>query len=173
MYEGRLVRLRPLEWEDAEQYRRWINDAEMAALVDRARPVTYEEHRRWYEKLAGSESTILFAVEDRANRRFLGCGWLHGIDWRHRRAELRIVLGVRGKRARGRGTDAIRTLARVGFERLNLAKIYAEVLETNPRACRAFEAAGFRREGLLRKDRWVSGQYQNVVRFGLLSDQRR
>lgn len=172
MYDGRSIRLRPLEWEDAERYRQWINDERMGELVDRVRPVTRAEHQRWYERLTGSDSTLIFAVEDRSSRRFLGCVWLNGIDWRHRRAELRIVLGVRSRQGKGRGTDAIRTLARVGFERLNLAKIYAEVLESNGRACRAFEAAGFAREGLLRKDRWVKGKLQNVVRYGLLAPGR-
>jgi RimJ/RimL family protein N-acetyltransferase len=168
MYEGKLVRLRALEWQDAERYREWINDAGMATLVDRARPVTLAEHQRWYERLTHSDSVLMFAVDDKVTRRFIGCAWLNGIDRRHRRAEVRIVLGIRGKRGRGRGADAIRTLAAVAFNRMNLEKVYAEVLESNDRAVRAFEAAGFRREGLLRQDRWVDGKYQNVVRYGLL-----
>jgi RimJ/RimL family protein N-acetyltransferase len=170
MYDGRLVRLRPFEWSDAERYRSWVNDAEIAALVDRVRPVTLGEHRRWYEKLTTSESSLVFAVEDRRKKTLLGCVWLHGIDWRHRRAELRIVLGATARERAGRGTDAIRTLCRVGFECLNLAKIYAEVLAANVRACRAFEAAGFEREGVLRHDRFVDGESRDVVRYGLLRE---
>ena len=168
MYEGKLVRLRALEWDDAERYRSWVNDAELASLVDRFRPVSLEEHRRWYERVTTSESTLMFAVDDRESGEFLGCVWLQGIDRHHRKAEVRILLGAPSQLGKGRGTDALTTLRRVAFDRTGLSKLYAEVLETNERACRAFEAAGFRREGLLLDDRFVDGESRSVVRFGLL-----
>jgi len=165
MYEGRLVRLRPLEWADAERYREWVNDASLASLVDRFRPVTLDEHRRWYESVTTSESVVMFAVDDRESGSFLGCVWLYGVDLRHLRAEVRILLGKTvGK---GRGTDALRTLANVAFERQGLQKLWAEVLDTNAPALAAFEKAGFRKEGLLQSDRFVDGARRDVVRFGL------
>lgn len=168
MYEGKLVRLRPLEWTDAQQYREWVNDASFGSLVDRVRPVTLEEHRRWYDALIASDSVALFAVDELDSGEFLGCVWLYGVDPRHRRAELRILLGR--SHGRGRGTDAIETLVRVARERFNLHKVFAEVLESNERACRSFEKAGFQREGLLREDRFVNGRYQDVVRYGIVPE---
>lgn len=165
MYAGRLVTLRPFEREDAEAYRAFVNDPEIARLVDRAKPVTRLEHAQWYERLIASDAA--FAIED-GPLGFIGLVWLHAIHWRHRRAEVRILIGQRSAWGGGRGTDALRVLARVAFGPLNLEKLWADVLATNPRAAAAFEKAGFVREGLLRGDRVVDGRRVDVVRLGLL-----
>jgi len=169
MYDGKVVRLRAFEWEDATRYREWVNDAELASLVDRYRPVSLEEHRRWYDGVTTSDTILMFAVDDLETGEFLGCAWLFDIDKHHRRAEVRILLG--GKLGHGRGTDALRTLARVAFTRVGLKRVVAEVLQSNARAARAFESSGFKREGVLREDRFVNGKPHDVVRFGLLSSE--
>ena len=170
MQSGPLVTLRAFERQDAETYRGWINDPEVAALVDRAGPVTAEEHARWYEALVGAPDHHVFAVEETDGRAFIGLVWLYGVHARHRRAEVRIVIGERRAWGKGRGTDALRALADVAFDTLGLEKLWADVLATNPRAVSAFERAGFTREGLLRGDRVVSGARVDVVRLGRLRD---
>jgi RimJ/RimL family protein N-acetyltransferase len=172
MYLGKRVRLRAFEREDAERYRSFVNDAEIARLVDRAKPVTALEHTRWYESLVASENVAAFAVEARRGGRFLGLVWLYDINWRHRRAEVRILIGERRAWGGGFGTDALRTLVEVGFGPFNLEKLWADVLATNPRAVGAFEAAGFVREGLLKGDRVENGARVDVVRLGVRRPRR-
>jgi diamine N-acetyltransferase len=173
MYRGKLVTLRSFDPEDAERYRQWVNESEIAVLVDRARPVTRLEHERWYEQLVSSERTVVFAIDEQRPRRFIGLVWLYDVHWRHRRAEVRIVIGERRAWGGGRGTDALRVIARVAFGLLNLEKLWADVLATNPRGIAAFEAAGFEREGLLRADRVQDGGRVDVIRVGLLRSPRR
>lgn len=168
MYAGKLVRLRPFEPEDAERYRAWVNDADVARLIDRAKPVTRVEHEGWYRALVTSDANCVFAVERLDDGRFIGLVWLYGIHWRHRRAEVRVVIGDRESWGGGHGTDALRVLAAVAFGPMNLEKICAEVLSTNSRAVAAFERAGFVREGLLAGDRVEDGTRVDVVRLGLL-----
>jgi len=168
MYLGKLVKLRPFEPADAERYRAWVNDAEIAALVDRIKPVSELEHRAWYEALVKSDTTCVFAVERLDNERFIGIVWLHGIHWRHRRAEVRIVLGDRESWGGGHGIDALRVIASVAFGAMDLEKLWADVLVSNPRAVAAFERAGFVREGVLRGDRVQADGRVDVVRLGLL-----
>jgi hypothetical protein len=62
MYVGERVKLRAFEPEDVEPYRAWINDPEIARLVDRATPVSPEEHRAWYQALTSSADNLVFAV---------------------------------------------------------------------------------------------------------------
>lgn len=167
MYAGARVTLRPFERADADRYRAFVNDPEVARLVDRARPVTALEHARWYEQLVASDTSVAFAIDD-GKLGFIGAAWLHDIHWRHRRGEVRIVIGPREAWGGGRGTDALRVLARVAFGPLNLEKLWADVLATNPRAAAAFARAGFVREGVLRGDRVIEGRRVDVVRLGLL-----
>jgi RimJ/RimL family protein N-acetyltransferase len=168
LYGGKLVRLRSFEPDDAERYRAWINDVEVARLIDRAKAVTRLEHEAWYRSLVTSDANCVFAVERLDDGRFIGLVWLYAIHWRHRRAEVRIVLGDRDSWGGGFGTDALRLLAAIAFGSMNLDKLWADVLATNPRAVAAFERAGFVREGLLRGDRFDNGVRLDVVRLGLL-----
>jgi RimJ/RimL family protein N-acetyltransferase len=168
VYRGELVRLRTFEPEDAERYRVWVNDPEIARLIDRAAPVTQAEHEAWYRALVTSPSAAPFAVDRLVDDRFIGLVWLYDIHPRHRRAEVRIVIGDRGARGGGYGTDALRVLARIAFGPLGLEKLWADVLATNPRAADAFERAGFSREGLLHGDRVQDATRVDVVRLGLI-----
>ncbi len=168
MYTGKLVKLRAFDPADAERYRAWVNDGEIAALVDRVKAVSHPEHQAWYEALVASEGACVFAVERLDDGRFIGIVWLYDIHRRHRRAEVRIVLGDRQSWGGGFGTDALRLIASVAFGPLDLEKLWADVLVTNPRAVAVFERAGFVREGLLRGDRAGADGRVDVVRLGLL-----
>jgi ribosomal-protein-alanine N-acetyltransferase len=168
--EGELVRLRRFNREDAETYRGFVNDPEVAGRIDRAGPVSAEEHARWYETLVTSASADVFAVEDRSTGSFIGLVWLFDIQPRHERAEVRIVLGK--AQGHGRGTEALRLLAEHALRTRRLRKLWADVLVFNQPAVRAFERAGFEREGLLRADRALGEGRTDVIRFGLVGPKR-
>jgi RimJ/RimL family protein N-acetyltransferase len=170
LLEGALVKLRAFEPEDAERYRVWVNDPEIGQLIDRAGPVTPAEHAAWYRGLVASPTAAVFAVERLSDGQFIGLVWLYDIHPRHRRAEVRIVIGERSAWGGGYGKDALRVLVRFGFGPLGLEKLWADVLVTNPRAVRAFERAGFKREGLLEGDRALGAGRVDVVRLGILRD---
>ena len=165
--EGELVRLRRFERGDAEVYRGFVNDPEIAHRVDRAGMVTAEEHAVWYDALVTSEHADVFAVDEKAAGTFIGLVWLYGIEPRHARAEVRIVLGK--SHGRGCGTEALRLLVDHAFSTRALAKLWADVLAFNEAAARAFEKAGFVREGLLRSDRFVADGRVDVIRFGFMN----
>jgi [ribosomal protein S5]-alanine N-acetyltransferase len=173
VHEGTLVRLRAFEPEDAERYRRWVNDPAIGRLIDRVGPVTPAEHEAWYRTLVASPTAAAFAVDRLADGRFIGLVWLYDIHPLHRRAEVRIVIGERSAWGGGYGTDALRVLQRIGFGPLGLEKLWADVLTTNPRAARAFERAGFKREGLLEGDRAQGAGRVDVIRLGILRDPAR
>ena len=166
--QGQLVRLRTFECEDAVRYRAWVNDPQIANLIDRAGPVSEAEHEIWYQALVTSATAAPFSIDRLADGRFIGLVWLYDINARHRRAEVRIVIGDRSAWGGGYGTDALRVLARLAFGSFGLDKLWADVLATNPRAAAAFERAGFTREGLLRGDRVKDAGRVDVIRLGLL-----
>lgn len=168
MFKAKRVCLRPFEREDAEKYRRWVNDPEIVSLVDRVRPVTAEEHHRWYQTIISDPHCVIFAVEVLSDKRFVGCIWLYSIDDRHRHAELRILIGDKRHWGKGIGREAISLLTEFAFQKLSLHKLYAYVLATNKGALATFEKSGFAREGLLRQERYLDGKFVDVVRFGLL-----
>lgn len=159
MIRGRRVTLVPLAQPHKERTRAWANDPEIARLMDRTKPVSEAEHDAFFEAMGRRDDCAFFAIELPEGGTHVGNVWLWGIDTHRRKAELRVVIGDPAVRRKGAGSEAIDLLCRHAFERLNLHRIYAYVLATNPGAKRAFEAAGFTQEGILRDDRWNGDRF--------------
>jgi UDP-4-amino-4,6-dideoxy-N-acetyl-beta-L-altrosamine N-acetyltransferase len=171
MISGRTISLHPLERRHLDRTRAWANDPELARLMDRARPVAQAEHERWFASLREQTDRAYFAIELNEGARHIGNVWLWAIDRRHRKAELRIVIGEHDCLEKGTGTETISLVCSYAFENLGLHKVYAYVLATNPRARRAFEKAGFTLEGTLKEDRHVDGGFTDVYLLGKIQGQ--
>lgn len=169
MLTGSTVILRPFERRHLDRTRTWTNDPELMRLLDRARPVAELEHEQWFAHLHEKSDAVYFAIESVENDRHIGNVWLWGIDGRHRKAEVRILIGESDTVGKGFGTEAINLACAYAFEKLNLHKVCAYVLEINPRAKRAFEKAKFTLEGTLKADRWVVDRYCDVYLLGRLA----
>ena len=105
--------------------------------------------------------------------RYIGGIRLHAISWADRRARVAVGLFDRRFWSHGYGTEALRLLARYGFEVLGLHRIDLRVLDDNPRAIRAYEKCGFLREGVERESALVDGRWHSDVLMGLLEDEYR
>lgn len=89
------------------------------------------------------------------------------VDRRHRKAELRKLIGEPGMRGRGLAKEAARLWIRYGLDTLGLRKIYLNTTHTNLRNVRINEELGFRVEGILRNEIRVDGVHHDVLRMGL------
>ena len=156
------VRLRPLDRSHLASTLRWRNDPELSRLLGRLNPVSEAEHERWFTVVVSQPDCRFWAIETMADGAHVGNVWLWAIDRRHQKAEVRIAIGDGSARNRGLGSEALDLVARDAFEAVGLHKVYAYVLDINPRALRAFEKAGFSREGLLRLDRWSGDRFVDV-----------
>ena len=134
----------------------------MSRLLGRINPVSEQEHERWFTGVVLQPDCLFWAIETIAEGAHIGNVWLWAIDRRHQKAEVRIVIGEGGALNRGLGTEALELAARDAFDAVGLHRVYAYVLDINPRALRAFEKAGFSREGLLRADRWSVDRFIDV-----------
>ena len=168
MPANQTIILVPFERRHLDQARLWLNDPALMRLLDRARPIAELEHEEWFKRLHEQKDTIFFAVETIEPERHIGTIWLYNIDWRHRKAEVRVVIGEPSAIGQGHGTEAITSLCDYAFSRLNLHRLYAYVLDINPRARRAFEKSGFSLEGVLKADRWADDHYCDVFLLGII-----
>jgi RimJ/RimL family protein N-acetyltransferase len=97
------------------------------------------------------------------------CGlWDFDVTGRH--CNLGISIGERESWGKGYGRDAVRLLVDYAFKHHNLVKVCLTTTVDNERAIRAYEAAGFEREGVLRRQVWSEGRYQDIVAMGVLRD---
>ncbi len=165
--EGRTVILRPIDPADLERWRAWVNDPEIAGFLDRALPVSGPEHEHFFETMViGNPRAVWFALErPGAPDDYIGNVWLWDLDARHRRAEVRILIGDRSAWGTGAGTEALQILAGYAFEKLGIQKLYAYVHARNPRAARSFVKAGYIEEARHAREAFWDGQFQDILRF--------
>jgi RimJ/RimL family protein N-acetyltransferase len=166
---GDAIHLTPLSHRHVEATRMWANDPVLMTLMDRAQAVEEAEHKSWFQALQNRSDCRYFAIETNDEARHVGNVWLWAVDLRHRKAELRIVIGDAPHHGKGWGTQAIELACLFAFQELKLHKVYAYVLSLNPRALRAFEKAGFIVEGTLKADRWVGDRFVDVYVLGKLN----
>ena len=90
------------------------------------------------------------------------------IDLENKKVEFDIIIGKKGDLGRGYGSDSLKTLIRYVFDNFNVNKIWIEARVNNPRAIRAYELVGFKKEGLLREENYFNGKFVDCIRFGIL-----
>jgi RimJ/RimL family protein N-acetyltransferase len=175
MILGERVRLRPIEREDLRRCVRWFQDPEVRRHLDQELPLSLAQEERWFESMVGRGEEQPFAIEVASQHE--AESWLHiGVCGFHviRRpagvGEIGLVIGERSWWGRGCGSDAVRTLVRLGFDTFNLHRISLRVFADNARGLGCYEKVGFVREGLLRQDHYRDGAYVDVVVMGLLRE---
>ena len=175
MIYGERVRLRAIEREDVPRFVEWLNDPEVIAGLGLSLPLANWEETRWFENLsnhAAEERPLAIEVyaPDGAWRH-IGATGLSEINWMNRIASFGIFIGEKALWNQGYGTEATSLVLKHGFETLNLNRIFLYVYETNPRAIKAYERAGFVKEGLLREARYLNGVYINVLVMSALKSE--
>ena len=168
-FEGRLVRLRPLEPEDASRLNPLFNDPDVLAGLTFPFPQPAVGFIEWVESSRHSTDSIDFVIETIEGRAVGACG-MRGLNDRNRSGNLGIWIG-KPYWGRGYGTDAVRTLCRFGFRHMNLQRVELHVYADNPRARRAYEKVGFRLEGTMRRAQFVGGEYVDAHLMGLLAEE--
>jgi len=170
---GERVYLRGLTKTDLEgRYFQWFNDQESDTFTNHANfPNSMARMRAFLERVSRSEGDLVLAIVLKKGDRHIGNVALHGINWQHRRAELRIIMGEADMRGKGYGTEAIHLLLRHAFEKLNLHRVSLGVRADHAQAIRVYEKSGFVVEGRLREEFLRSGKWYDAVRMGVLASE--
>ena len=165
---GPRVVLRPLEAGEAPLFQAWLNDPENLQYLQRSRPLTLAEERKWLEAAPERTEEHLFGIALREGERLIGGCGLHGTSLPHRRGDLGIVIGEPEAQGKGYGSEAIRLLLDYGFGTLGLHRVGLHVYANNERGIRCYEKCGFRREGVLREARWWAGRWWDILEYAML-----
>ncbi len=171
MIIGERVRLRAMERQDLPRYVAWLNDPEVIQGLQIHYPLSQAQEEHWFEnvlKKPVDEQPVAIEVLHEDTWKMVGnCGFFN-IDWRCRSAEVGIFIGDKAVWNQGYGTQAMRLMLKHGFDNLNLNRIQLDVYETNPRAIRAYEKAGYTLEGRKRQAMVKGGMYIDVLIMSIL-----
>ncbi|MEJ6620795.1 MAG: GNAT family protein [Opitutae bacterium] len=161
--------LTSIRMEDAETIMKWRNE-QMSALRQSA-PLTPSEQKNYFDNVVkpslSQKQPDLILLRFTFENSLIGYGGLVHIDWENQRAEVSFLLETeRGKDTFQYGRDCsvfLNLLMRCAFDTLDLNKIYTYSYSHRSFHVNAVEASGFRRDGVLREDTKVDGEWVDAV----------
>ena len=157
------IYLRPMTYEDTDFIVAWRNsDAVRKNFIYQAL-FTRESHENWIHTMVETGKVVQMIICDLTSNQPLGSVYIRDIDRKHNKAEYGIFIGEKDARGRGVGTAAAKLMLRYCFEEEKLHRIYLRAFAENIQAIRSYEKAGFEREGLLRDDVFIDGEYRDIV----------
>lgn len=150
-----------------DHYYAWMNTPEITRFLEsRFYPHSIEQLREYVEIQAEDPDIVFLAIVLSEGDRHIGNLKLGPVDWIHRRAEIGILIGEEDCWGQGYASEAIALAADYAFRRLNLHKLTAGCYETNHGSVKAFEKAGFKREGVRSQHYFADGAYVDAVLLG-------
>jgi RimJ/RimL family protein N-acetyltransferase len=168
--EGTKVRLRPLTKGDLPTLIRWYADPEVNHWLHQSEYRDVSDERVRAKFGPGSERGDVRWLIETTEGTEIGLLRLEGIEWRHGRAELAVLIGQEDYRSRGYGTEAIGLALACAFGELGLRLVYLITDADNARGIRCYEKCGFRREGEMRGHRLRYGEPLDMVMMAVLKD---
>ncbi|MEV6103765.1 GNAT family protein [Streptomyces sp. NPDC051940] len=147
---GPHVTLVPIEARHAPEFLAMGDDPDLFRLTGSHIRHDAETIHRWCASRAGQPDRLDLAVEDRGTGDFLGELALLRVDPHNESAAFRIALRE-DRCGKGIGSEAIGLVLGHAFGEVGLHRVWLEVFAFNHRAIRAYEKAGFVREGVQRE----------------------
>jgi RimJ/RimL family protein N-acetyltransferase len=129
------IRLRRDERADLPKFVVWLNDPDVCRYLGAMNlPFSMVNEEQWFENMLKQhreEQPFAIEIRESDDWRLVGnCGFFD-IHWSARSAEVGIFIGDKSCWNKGYGTEVVRLLLRLGFETLNLNRIFLRVDEAN------------------------------------------
>jgi [ribosomal protein S5]-alanine N-acetyltransferase len=166
---GERIYLREVRLSDVnERYYSWLNDPEIYQYLEtRFIPRSLENIAEFVKRMDGKENEPFFAICLRENDLHIGNIKLGPINWRHRSADISLLIGDKECWGKGFASEAVQVITDYGFRILNLNKVKAGCYDNNIGSAKAFEKNGYVREGLLREQFISQGKKIDMIILGM------
>ena len=170
---GQRIVLREYRLEDIEPIQAWVNDLQVTRYLDGTvflYPRSVQQTRSFVEENARSGGPA-FVIAHRDSEQYIGQLDLMQVDYRHRVASLGIVIGAKGYRGKGYGSESVGLALGFAFHQMNLHRIELWVREDNEAAIKCYRSCGFVEEGRRRQSYFADGVRKDLVLMGILRDE--
>ncbi|WJE17189.1 GNAT family protein [Halobacillus sp. ACCC02827] len=171
MMEDSRLYLRPIEDQDIDGIYHSVQDEETRYMTGTRRTFTKKEIIDRYRKFREDSSRRDFAICLREGDRVIGDLAIVDIDQDNRKAGFRISLHAGAYQNKGYGTEAVKLAVRYTFKELELNRLELEVYSHNIRGIKAYEKAGFQKEGVCRQSLFWNGRYSDEILMAVLKDE--
>lgn len=167
---GEKVILRPITMEDTCNIVNWRNNPLVQKNFIFREPFTNEMHNRWMETKVAAGEVIQYIIIEKESGMPVGSVYYRDVDNINNSAEFGIFIGENSARGKGFGTETTILFTRYGLKDLGLHRLSLRVLDGNDGAYKAYEKAGFKKEGTFRDMVYLDGEYRDVIFMSLLAD---
>ena len=166
--KGGRVYLRDVRLSDvSEDYYNWMKDEEVTHFLEaRFSKNSLEDIRSFVIEANNEPTSLLFAICAKEGDVHIGNIKLHRINKIHKFAEVSLMIGRKDYWGKGYGNEAISLVCDYAFSTLNLNKLTAECYANNVGSLKAFKKAGFKEEGLRKKQYLYKGNYVDAYMLG-------
>jgi [ribosomal protein S5]-alanine N-acetyltransferase len=170
--EGSRIRLRTLRVEDVtERYVGWMSDPLVTQYLEsRHAPSSAERVREFVATTHADPDQHLMAILLLEGDEHIGNIKLGPINRIHGTADIGIIIGEQAHWGKGYATEAIGLMTEHAFATLGLLKLNAGCYAPNEGSARAFEKAGWTREGLRRRQYLSDGARVDEILVGRAAD---
>lgn len=173
--EGRTIRLRAVEPEDADLMYTWENDCDIWLVSGTTEPFSHYQMQRFVERHQDTvgvlcDGQLRLIVETLPGGKPVGAIDLFEYDPIHRRAGIGILIYERSDRGRGYASDALETLCRYTHDTLRTHQLWCTVGADNEASLRLFRSAGFTEIGTKRDWIWRPEGYIDEIMLQKMLD---
>ncbi len=151
----------------------WANDVVAARLDGAFRPVNLRDVVNWCESAGKDPTRVMLSIRQRTDPKIIGYLHIQNINAVHRSADIGIRIGEEKYRGLGYGKEALAIGLNYCWNHLNLERVGLVVFRHNKRAINAYKAAGFKKEGLLRRPFFIDGAWIDVVLMAAFRPRRK
>src|SRR2546428_3729485 len=158
--EGKLVRLRPPQPDDAAVMITWFDDLEVTRFLKLQNPPSLDAEKEWLDRMARDPDSVFWVVEHVG--RVVGATSIVRIDWKHGFGTTGTVLGDKSVWGKGLGRELMQLRADYAFTQTPLRKLKSGYLAGNEASARAQRAAGYKDVGRWTRDRFIDGEWRKT-----------
>lgn len=155
---------------NSDEYYNWMNENAVTQFLEsRFHAQSKDDIQQYISAMSKNPDIFFFGIFSIKTMGHCGNIKLGPINWLHRFGEIGLVLRkeVWGK---GFGTESIKLISKFAFDELGLHKIWCGCLSENLGSIKAFQKAGFKIEGTLKKQYWTNGKWMDDIIFGLTQE---
>jgi ribosomal-protein-alanine N-acetyltransferase len=171
--KGAKVSLRLVTLDDCTpRYEAWLADPQVNQYLEtRWRPQSLDSIREFVSGMLASADSYLFAIVENASGAHIGNLKVGPINGNHGYADISYFIGERAAWGKGYATEAIRLGTGFAFGRLGLHRVQAGLYAGNGGSGKALEKAGYRAEGIFRKQlKNAAGAWEDHHWFAVLRE---
>ncbi len=168
-----MINLKPLTLEDVSPFYEWINDdiSIKYSLSIFQSMHSKEQIDAWFLTVVNDLKNFNRGIFLNDTNKLIGYAGICNISKLNRSGEYFIFIGDRQHWAKGLGSQVTQLLLAIGFEKLGLNRIMLTVSEPNYAAIKAYENAGFKPEGRMRKACFRDNQFHDKLLMSILKDE--